>query len=400
MASKTATAGSKRPRDPSNQGLKIKFLINIPLKVNSETEAQKRCCYLLTKLDEDFSKEDRNYRIEDVAVIIGMNGQYSRELDAVLKRLKTFRCESKTKFSIITYTWGSGGTIAQAATTPPYQDIREYLKNNAATTKLVEELRGKERCLVYFSFVDSDTFEFNSIYSEYITIVRDELRKDSIPPTVMSAGYEFTHEKEYHIASEQDRMIRSALAEVSPLLVYYPEPNFCVLVRDELNTIKESFIDPKRKKGEYSMESPVLIRQVKTRENFKAVFPWKKPIIIVTPERFNRWGQGLKTRQSTLVGRSLAIGAYCNRLLEHVETYNGAELPNDPQVRQNTHLKNLKFIMDLYKCDDDNEFEELSKKNPFSIDGKDATILVTAIREARECRKLVEERNESFSEDR
>ncbi|KAF4116524.1 uncharacterized protein LOC131537097 [Onychostoma macrolepis] len=406
MASKIVQAGSKRPRDPSTQGLQVKFLINIPLKVDSEVEAQKTCCYLLDRLLIDgFKEEDRKFMkdkngkemLEDVAVIFGLNGKHTPELVQILKNLESFRYDCKSRYSIITYTWGSGGTIASDATETPYQDIREHLKNNAAATKLVQELRGNDRsCLVYFSFVDSDTFRFNFIYSEYLKIVSKELKKDPpIPPTVMSTGYEFTHEDNYHIASDLDRQIRTALAEVNPLFVYYPEPNFCVLVDDQENTIKESFIKRGRSKGKYKMESSVLIRQVKERVNFKAVFSNKNPIIILAPIRFKLSGEGLKTSQSTLNERNLAIGIYCNGVLKCKETYNGVNLPNDPQVQKGVYYKNLNFIKDLYKCDDKN-FEELSKKNPFTINESDATELVEAIREARECRKLFEELNEKF----
>lgn len=384
-------------------------MINIPLLVRSETEAQSTCDRLLKSVSGGFEEEDRKYMkdkngkyvLEDVAVVIGMNGKYTPDLQMVLNKLKTFNCDCEVRYSIITYTWGKNGTIAQDAPDTPYQDIREYLKSNAVTTKLVEELRGKDRsCLVYFSFVDSDTFSFNSIYSEYLQIVREELRKDSVPPTVMSTGYEFTHENEAHIASDLDRLIRSAVAEVCSLLVYYPEPNFCVLVRDGLNTIEESFIQQGRKKTEYKMESPVLIRQVKLRENFKPKFAQKNPIIIVAPERFSLSGKGLKIGQSTLEGRNLAIGAYCNGELTSKETYNGVNLPNDPHVQKGVYYKNRQFIIDLYLCKDDKDFEELSKKNPFSMGGKDATILVDAIREARECRKFVEEIDEKLQKDK
>ncbi|KAK2892405.1 hypothetical protein Q8A67_012393 [Cirrhinus molitorella] len=313
-----ASAGSKRPRDPSTQGLKVKFLINIPLKVDSVDQAQKRCRYLLDALIEGFREEDMKFMrdkngkevLEDIAVIFGMNGKHMPELVEVLKTLGTFKHDCKVKYSIITYTWGSGGTMAQGATEPPYQDIREHLKNHPTTTKLVDELRGNDqRCLMYFSFVDSDTFGFNFIYSEYLQIVREELGKDRIPPTVMSTGYEFHRGSKFHIASWLDRMVRTALAEVYPLFVYYPEPNFCVLVRDKLNSIEESFIDRRRK----NMESAVLISQVKTRDNFKAVFSDRNPIIIIVPDRFSLYGKGLMTGQSTLDGMNLATGANCNQ---------------------------------------------------------------------------------------
>lgn len=261
----------------------------------------------------------------------------------------------------------------------PYQDIREYLKNHTATRELADDFRRADpHCRVYFSFIDSDTVKFNHIYSEYLQIVREELKKDGIPPTVMSTGYEFTHDSDHHIASWLDRMVRVAMAETDPLLVYYPEPNFCVLVREKFNTIEESFIKERRKKDEYHMESPVLIRQVKNRPSFK-------PIIILTPERFELKDKGLKTGQSHLAGMTLATGAMCHSVLQHKEKMKGI------------YRKNKGYIVKLFECKNEKEFEELSKKNPFvTPDGKEATSLIEAVREARQYKKFIYEFNEKL----
>lgn len=385
----------------SHQELKVKFLINIPLKVDSEDEAQKRCRYLLDALYHSGFKEEDSVLpndsgkpvLKDVAVIFGMNRKYSPDAVQVLKRLETIRYDTKIKYSIITYTWGSGGTIAQDAKEPPFQNIREHLKNSPATEKLVEDLRGDDqRCLVYFSFVDSDTFDFNSIYSEYLEIVREELKKDNIPPTVMSTGYEFHRGSDYHIASWQDRTVRVALAEVEPLFVYYPEPNFCVLVKDKLNAIEESFIQ----KGRNNMEAPILVSRVRKRDHFKAVFPYRKPIIIVVPERFKLSDQGLITGQSTLDGRNLAIGAYCNGVLTNEQTYIKEALANESKKKKGIAGTNRGFIIDLFNCKTDKEFEERSKKNPFSINGQPAQKLVDAVKAARECKMFIYDLNEKL----
>lgn len=391
--------------------------------MDSEEQAKARCGYLLDKLPGGFREEDRIITkgkngknvLEDVAVIFGMNGKYTPELDKVLKKLRDFEYDCKDthiKHSVITYTWGKGGTIAKDLPDPnpakpkviPYQDIREYLKNNDATKELVEELRGKDpHCLVYFSFIDSDTVNFNSIYSEYIQIVREELKKDSIPPTVMSTGYEVTRNSEHHIATWLDRMTRVAVAEVHPLLVYYPEPNFCVLVPHGLNTIMESFIKPNRYKNHpRAMESSVLISQVKERKKFKAVFSDKEPIHIETPDRFSLSGKGLVTGQSALEGMNFAICTYANGVLTNARVYNREQAgPSDP-VKQGKLPRgitgiNRAFIITLYNCKDDEQFEELAKKNPFDINREVATILVEAIGAARKYRNLIYEIDEMLA---
>ncbi|XP_027014137.1 uncharacterized protein LOC113650177 [Tachysurus fulvidraco] len=415
MASKPVSAGSKRPRDPSVQGVKVKFLVNIPLKVDSEVEAKKRYGYLLEKLPEGFRQEDR-IALEDVAVIFGMNGKYTAEVDKALKNIKETLDTpnphyAHIKHSVITYTWGKGGTIAQDVPDPkpdkpkdcvPYQDIREYLKNHDETKKLVKELRDKDpNCLVYFSFVDSDTVNFNSIYSEYIQIVQDELRKDSVPPTVMSTGYEVNRDSEHHIATWLDRMTRVAVAEVNPLLAYYPEPNFCVLVKQGCDTITESFIKPKRNKNQRNMESAVLIKQIrKERGEIKAVFSDRQPIHILVPERFELSGKGLNTGQSALKARTFAICTYANGELTHARVYKSQQPDTVIKGKLPKGIAGINrgFIINLYDCKDDKKFEELAKQNPFDIDGEVATSLVEAIRAAREYRKFLDEFDEKLKD--
>ncbi len=369
--------------------------------MDSEVQAQKRCGYLLNALSQGFEEEDMKFMkdrtgedvLEDIAVIFGMNGRHTPELAQVLKKLETYRHNfryCKIKYSIITYTWGSGGTIAQSATEPPYQDIREHLKNYAATKTLVRELRGNDQSgLVYFSFIDSDTIWFNFIYSEYLQIVREQLKKDSIPPTVMSTGYEFHRGSDFHIASWIDRMVRVAIAEVNPLFVYYPELNFCVLVHDKLDTIEEHFIKKERKnKQTYKMESPVLISQLKTRANFKAVFSDRNPTIIVVPSRFSLHHKGLITGQSAMDGMNLAKGACCNGELINYETFSKDE-EYESKKKKGIAGINRGFIMQLFKCQNEKEFEELSKKNPYRMEGNDATMLVKAVKEAREYKEFI-----------
>lgn len=185
---------------------------------------------------------------------------------------------------------------------------------------------------------------------------------------------------EHFIPSWLDREVRVAVAEVHPLLVYYPEPNFCVLVCEGSNTIEESFEGVRRRKGEYTMEAPALIRQLKNRPNCKAVFPYKKPIIIKVPKRFKVSADKTKTNQSHLRDINLATGLMSNMVLENKEKERGQ------------YRKNRGFIIRLFKCKDEKEFEEKSKENPFKTsDGKEATVLIDAVREARNYRLFVEE---------
>lgn len=138
-----------------------------------------------------------------------------------------------------------------------------------------------------------------------------------------------------------------------------------------------------------------MINRVKTRANFKAVFSDRNPIIIVIPDRFTLSGQGLKTGQSTLDGMNLAKGANCHGVLTNYQTFN-KEGPNESTNKPGITGKNRGFIIQLYNAKNEQELEQLSKKNPFTIDGNDATILVNAIREAREYKNFVLEFNEKL----
>lgn len=351
-------------------------MINIPMKVESVDQAQERCKELLDALSEGFMNDRNNKKLEDAAVIFGLNGKHTPELAEVLKKFTYNYKDTDIKYKIITYTWGKDGEIAKNVPegTVPYQDIREHLKNHPATIELVKQFREEDpKCLIYFSFVDSDTVKFNYIYSAYSEIVRQELKKGPIPPTLMSTGYEFTRDSKHYLASWLDRMVRAAMAEVHPLLVYYPEPNFCVLVEDGLNNIKESFIKERRSgKDDYKTESPVLIKKVKKRAKFKAVFRMTYPIIIQTPKRFTLNNDGLITSESHLDEMNLAIGATCNGVLTNEQTYE-KDGPNTSELVQGVAGSNRGFIMVLYRCKDDKEFEELCKKNPYKFkDGTEA----------------------------
>jgi hypothetical protein len=49
----------------------------------------------------------------------------------------------------------------------PYQNLRESLKNHENTKELIKKAQ-KSNLYVYISFIDSDTINFNGIYSSYL----------------------------------------------------------------------------------------------------------------------------------------------------------------------------------------------------------------------------------------
>lgn len=169
----------------------------------------------------------------------------------------------------------------------PYQGLRELAKNHEKTKELVRKARidspGSD---IYLSIVDGDTVLFNGIYSAYLRIHA----KAEIVPTIMSTCYEFTKEKEtdapFVKGSELCRKIRVATAKFVKLVIYITEPNVCVLVPEELDTLEASFIDKTLKLG--NAESVALMRNlIKSRgiDNLEVIISDDNPLLTAIPLR-------------------------------------------------------------------------------------------------------------------
>lgn len=235
---------------------------------------------------------------------------------------------------------------------PPYQYIREHLKNHENTKELVQTLRADNGEVLYFSSIDSDTMNFNHIFSSYLKIIA----KSSGLPTVMSTGYEFAEDYEgfpLHVGSKLERIIRIVTAKTLSSGVYYPEPNFCVLIPSDQETLPYSFIA--EKVASATLESPVLLRQVLKSPDRIWIFSKDNPIVtsgdrakkqaredkIVFSEEFEN-GEAPNEKdlnnlsqiiQSTANPRDWALGVYYNRCFK---------------IKGNTGLFN-KYITQLFK---------------------------------------------------
>ena len=196
--------------------------------------------------------------------------------------------------------------INEQGTAVPYQALREYVKSHQKTQALVQKFRQKSpNSDIYFSFIDSDTVDFNGIYSAYLRIHQAHKMQYGSGPTVMSTGYEFRGNGEdypYQAGSQLDRAIRVETAKYIPLGVYYPEPNFCVFLPPthigwytytrtwdsyNLTTLTESFIsqgDSELKK-QGNAESVALLRQVQKRQGATFIFSDDNPLITEIPAR-------------------------------------------------------------------------------------------------------------------
>lgn len=182
--------------------------------------------------------------------------------------------------------------ICESGIAVPYQELREAAKNHDNTKKLVTDTRlASPDSDVYLSVVDGDTVSFNGIYSAYLRIHG----KSETTPTVMSTGYEFTEEKEGDLplieGAKLCRGIRVATAKFVKLGIYITEPNFCVMILPEDETVAESFIDKSIKAGGAiikNAESVALMRNLiasRGLDNIEAVMSDDKPLLTAIPPR-------------------------------------------------------------------------------------------------------------------
>ncbi|XP_045081365.1 uncharacterized protein LOC121574682 [Coregonus clupeaformis] len=377
-----------------NQDKKIKFLINVPMWVplpnnnRPKDQIKSQVQRLLTLLEETGFKEEDKEHLKDVAIIIGLNGKDSDDLRELLSQLVEEN-EKKTIFTYkkISFTWGPKGDIKYDPKPDPkkqqipYTDIREYLKNHAETEKLVKELRKDDTDVIYFSFIDADTVSFNQVYSSYLEIVRQHSNThNGIPPTVMSTGYEFP-DGDFKKASQVDNGVRIETAKYFPLGTYYPEPNFCVLLLEGEDTLTESFIG----RGK-AMESPKLIKKVKQREEFTAVFTKGNPIVTSVPTRSKVTEKGLITAQSHYQPRVWATSAYMH-----------GEIKSELKGKGSSG-KTRKHLMALLTCPDE-EFQEKCADLPLEINSAYYD-LCTAAAAVREYKKKVREAENQRDESR
>lgn len=272
----------------------------------------------------------------------------------------------------------------------PYQNLREYAKNHNQTKKLIKEFREKALIpKIYLSLVDSDTFDFNGIYSAYLRLAANSA------PTVMSTGYEFSangaaEDKVFELGSHIDRMIRVLTARHIPLGTYYPEPNTCFLIPPESETIPESFIDKDIKDGD--LESASLLRKVKSRKNATFKFSDDNPLITTIPERAKRC-KSSKRPIKELLSSEFKKGASPTqddlRLLKQISQSNFHEKIWDDNIFINgaitvreckiTDCKSL--ICKIRNENRDKAITEIKKKNYMDNDVVDA--IVKAVEERR-----------------
>ncbi len=307
------------------------------------TNAESHCKKFLDLLKSQAFREEDRFRYEDIAVVFGLNGKYEDEEIVKTELRKTV--ESEITFKKWGFKWPEKNEI-------PYRLIREKIKRSEHTKELVRNFReNKPGVPIYFCFFDADTVDFNEVLSSYIDVI-----KKHNYPTVMSTGFLFPEDSKFRIDSEHDRQVRIITATHFPLGTYYPEPNFCVLLPDGRDTLPERFTNTKSK--QMNMESPVLIRQVKRRQSFTAVFANETPIITLDSRRKHR-----HTKQ-----RTWAISAYTHGELKVTEKYK-METFGEEYVKDNRKANRLytRLLMDMFKSDE--EAQRIEQERPFEGNG-------------------------------
>eukprot|EP00102_Acyrthosiphon_pisum_P018969 XP_016656179.1 PREDICTED: uncharacterized protein LOC107882403 [Acyrthosiphon pisum] len=295
-------------------------------------------------------------------------------IEAKIEDVKTFYKRLKNKDSDLAKKFIAQEENEGAECNVPYQYIRDHAKNHSKTIELIKSFRDTNNtAILYLHLVDSDVLDFNGVYSAYLRIIAGCYK----PPTVMSTGYEYpegTRSKIYSLFSYLDRMYRVITTFHIPLGTYYPEPNMCVLIPHNCQTVDESFISPKRGKN---LESPILIEHILNNRtpNVHAIFSENNPIIIKLPPRAEL---SKKSKQP------LKFSPECN-------TGPGAPTSDDikkfDQVSQ-SHSDSLTWSHSLFinksiKCDNDYETDGeciYGKKNTRLTVNKECYHLIAKIR--------------------
>lgn len=163
----------------------------------------------------------------------------------------------------------------------PYQAIREAMRSHSYSSELVGELRKSGSEDVYFCMMDSDTLDFNGVFSRYLKIAKS---KDL--PVVMSTGYNFPDgegDHPFHIQSIVEMESREIIALHADWGVYYPEPNTCILIPKDCDMLPETFKGDRKSKA---LESAILLEKVLQRGAVKFIFDASEnPIVTSIPPR-------------------------------------------------------------------------------------------------------------------
>jgi hypothetical protein len=245
----------------------------------------------------------------------------------------------------------------------PYSLIRETIKNHLYTKEIIKLFQMQGHYVIYLSIIDSDTMNFNGVYSAYMRIISKYQQ-----PTIMSTGYIFSDDPKQRsemqgiipilsFGSQVDRLVRIITAREFPLGVYYPEPNFCILISAGAETVDESFIDKYVKEPRESID---LIKKVKDRICFKSVFVDDKPLITRIPDRV--YYKKHKAKEQFEFSQTFLQGIYARGTQEDFEnlasmaqshlggnnwalSFIGIEKPNKAEVRKS----GLERLLNTYR---------------------------------------------------
>jgi len=134
----------------------------------------------------------------------------------------------------------------------PYREIRETIKDDKTTRKLVRQFRKfSQNSPIYLAIMDSDAVSLQSgelgCYSVYGKMIEDHYEKYGKPLEIASVGYLFSDDDEIMALSSQlDLSTRHHTAEYFKLGIVFPEPTIIMKIRPEEATITDSFCDNQR----------------------------------------------------------------------------------------------------------------------------------------------------------
>ncbi len=300
------------PSNENKEGLKAYFWVNgKPAKLKNIKSKEIKNTPVFAKIMKNFSTEKRrivkrkgNKRfIDTIATKLGCT--FEVEYKKVRSFYKQFKRYNKIKARAFRRKNENHDTTNRMV---PYRHIRESVKNHVNTQELIKEAR-KEPLIsdVYLSFIDGDTVSFCQPKKLGIyTVYTNEYFYRTPRPDVMSTGYEYDIGENdpliIRFASTLDMRVRAVTSEYIQNGIYYPEPNVCIRVLSDKDSIKESFLGTKKDvEYESPSESVLIIKEVAKRLGFTTFFSRGNPLLTKVPPRAKKNKSGaLITSNATI----------------------------------------------------------------------------------------------------
>jgi len=259
--------------------------------------------------------------------------------------LKKYDRENESDFAI---KFRDGNEAKLSRGNVPYRGLRERVKENSA--ELVREVRNQNPgANTYIVCCDSDTKNFNGFLSTYSKLDTES----NMPIDVMATGYKFFKDDNIHsmlqLGGILDMKVREATAQHVQNGVYYPEPVLCIRVPENHETLPETFnvVKGRNKKNEDDYitpnESPIILNQVRNRENVTMKFCYENPLETTIPKRATEQ----KAKNANGSHNALTFTANLNARSRKFANWSMADLNNITKNLAQSHAHSRSWAMNV-----------------------------------------------------